>query len=201
MIKAENMAADIPNFKKKYMEQVVPALKKDLGVSNPMRLPRLSKIVVNMGIGIADKAVLQQCVDDLANITGQRPVITKARKSISNFKLRQGADIGARVTLRGNRMYEYLERLIHAALPRIRDFRGLSATAFDGRGNYTVGITEQTIFPEINPDKVSQSQGMNITIVTTAKSDDEARLLLKKMGFPFAETRADQGGVSANKEK
>ena len=195
------MAADIPNFKKKYMEQVVPALKKDLGVSNPMRLPRLSKIVVNMGIGIADKAVLQQCVDDLANITGQRPVITKARKSISNFKLRQGADIGARVTLRGNRMYEYLERLIHAALPRIRDFRGLSATAFDGRGNYTVGITEQTIFPEINPDKVSQSQGMNITIVTTAKSDDEARLLLKKMGFPFAETRADQGGVSANKEK
>lgn len=195
------MTAITPNLKKKYTEQAVPALMKDLGISNPMRVPRLSKVVVNMGIGMVDKNVLQQCVGDLALITGQHPIVTKARKSISNFKLRQGAEIGAKVTLRGNRMYEYLERLIHAALPRIRDFRGLPTSSFDGRGNYTFGITDQTIFPEINPDKVAQSQGMNITIVSTAGNDDEACLLLKKLGFPFSEARNPQGGAGMKKEK
>ncbi len=174
-------------LKERYQTEVVPALKRELGVENPMRVPRLRKIVINMGIGIVDKDQFQTHVTELGRVTGQRPVVTKARKSISNFKLREGMPIGARVTLRGVRMFEFLERLISAALPRIRDFRGLPPNAFDGQGNYTLGIKEQTIFPEIDPNHVGAVQGMNITIVTDSQSRQEARALLKGLGIPFAE--------------
>lgn len=174
-------------LKERYQTEVVPALKRDLGITNTMRVPRVRKVVINMGIGIADKDQFQTHVTELGKLAGQRPVVTRARKSISNFKLREGMQIGAKVTLRGARMYEFLERLISAALPRIRDFRGLPLNAFDKQGNYTVGIKEQTIFPEIDPNHVGAVQGMNITIVTDSRSRDEARMLLKGLGIPFAE--------------
>jgi len=172
-------------LKNKYDSEIVPLLCEKLGVNHRLRVPRVKKVVVNMGTGVMDKEEYQNHFQELAMITGQRPQIRKARKSISNFKLREGMTIGARVTLRGRRMYEFLDRLINAALPRIRDFRGLSRTSFDGRGNYTMGIREQSIFPEIEPNDVKSNQGMNITIVTTGRDDDEARLLLEMLGMPF----------------
>jgi large subunit ribosomal protein L5 len=175
----------VPRLKEKYVKEVVPKLMKELGITNPMRVPRLVKVVVNMGIGIAEKDAMKIHVEELSRITGQKPVITKAKKSISNFKLREGMSIGAKVTLRGNRMYEFMDRLIAAALPRIRDFRGLPADSFDGRGNYSMGIKEQTIFPEIDPNNVSAVQGMDVTIVTGTEDDREARELLKMLGIPF----------------
>lgn len=174
-------------LKEKYKNEVVKALKDSGKYANPMDIPRVTKVVVNMGVSaLLDRDTLKSVSDDLAKITGQRPVQTKATKSISNFKLREGMPIGAKVTLRGERMYEFLGRLIHATLPRIRDFRGVSAKAFDGRGNYTLGLKEQTIFPEIEADKVKKLQGMDITIVTTAKNNEDARELLKLLGIPFA---------------
>lgn len=177
----------MPTLKEKYENEVVDRLKEELGVKNRMQVPKVQKVVVNMGLGVADKDVLKAGTEDLAKITGQKPLVTKARKSISNFKLREGMSIGAKVTLRGERMYEFLDRLINAALPRIRDFRGIAAKAFDGRGNYTLGIREQSIFPEIDPNNVSVTQGMDITIVTSAGTDDEARKLLSLLGMPFAD--------------
>ena len=168
-----------------YRNEIVPELKKDLGLENPMRVPRLKKIVVNMGIGIAEKNAMDKFVGELAVITGQKPIVTKARKSISNFKLREGMPIGAKVTLRGKRMYEFMDRLVNAALPRIRDFRGLSADAFDGRGSYSIGIREQSIFPEIDPNQVGENQGMDITVVTSAENKEVCYALLKALGMPF----------------
>jgi large subunit ribosomal protein L5 len=157
------------------------------GHTNLLQAPRISKVVVNMGIGVdADKDVFKALIEDLAMITGQRPALTKARKSISNFKLREGMEIGARVTLRGQRMFEFLDRLINSALPRIRDFRGIQGKGFDGRGNFSMGIRDQVIFPEIDPDKIRLTHGMDVTIVTTGTSDDDARELLRLMGMPFA---------------
>lgn len=174
-------------LKDKYIKDVIPALIKQRGYTNPMQVPRLVKIVVNMGINSAvEKDVLKSLLGDLARITGQAPVVRKARKSIANFKLRQGMPVGAMVTLRGARMYEFLDRLVNTVLPRLRDFRGVAPTAFDGRGNYSLGLREQTIFPEISADDVKKVQGMDITLVTTAGSDDEARELLRLMGMPFA---------------
>jgi large subunit ribosomal protein L5 len=173
-------------LKEKYSNDVVRQLKASRGYRNAMEIPRLSKVVVNMGINSAvDKDTFKILTGELARITGQRPIVTTARKSIANFKLRAGMPVGAKVTLRGARMYEFLDRLISAALPRIRDFRGVPAKAFDGRGSYTLGLKEQTIFPEIDPDQVKKPQGMHITIVTTARTDDEARELLKLIGIPF----------------
>jgi large subunit ribosomal protein L5 len=174
-------------MKVRYREELLPRLQQELGLSNPMQVPRLEKIVVNMGIGDAlkDSRMLEAAVEDLTTITGQKPVVTKARKSIAGFKLREGSAIGAKVTLRGDRMWEFLDRLIATAIPRIRDFRGLNPRAFDGHGNYTLGLTEQLIFPEIDYDKVAKVRGMDITIVTTARNDDEGRALLVALGFPF----------------
>lgn len=177
------------NLKEKYTKEILPVLMKEMGVGNKLMVPRLSKIVVNMGMGIKDKDVLKKHVEALAAITGQKPAVTRSRKSISNFKLREGMQIGAKVTLRGQMMFDFLERLINAALPRIRDFRGISTKGFDGMGNFTLGIKEQTIFPEIDPNNVSDTQGMDITMVTTAKSDADALLLLKSLGMPFAEKK------------
>lgn len=174
-------------LKDKYRREIVPELAKALGCRNIMEVPRLLKVTVNMGFNSTlDKDAIKSIADDLGKITGQRPVVTKARKSISNFKLRKGMPVGAKVNLRGNRMYEFLERLIHAALPRIRDFRGMPVGGFDGRGSYTFGLQEQTIFPELDPDDVKRVQGMNVTIVTSASSDERARELLARLGFPFA---------------
>jgi len=171
----------------RYRSDVVPALQKQFQYSSPMAVPKVTKVVVNMGVGdaIADAKLLDQAVDELASITGQRPAVTRARKSISNFKLRQGMAIGCRVTLRGPRMYEFLDRVMNIALPRVRDFRGVSPRAFDGRGNYTLGLRDQLIFPEINYNKVQKVKGMNVCIVTTARTDDEARALLDGLGMPF----------------
>ena len=171
----------------KYLKEVQPRLAKQLGRDNPHSLPRLTKVVVNMGVGAAsqDRKRLEEANGHLATITGQKPLITKAKQAISAFRLRQGMEIGCKVTLRGRRMYEFLDRLISLALPRVRDFRGLSARAFDGHGNYSLGLSEQLVFPEIDADKVSHTQGMHITLVTTADSDDEARLLLKELGLPL----------------
>jgi large subunit ribosomal protein L5 len=176
-----------PRLRVAFLEQVRPRLQAELGLSNPMQVPRLEKVVINMGVGDAlkDGRMLEAAVDDLTVITGQRPVITKARKSIAGFKLREGMPIGAKVTLRGDRMWEFIDRLVAVAIPRIRDFRGLNPSAFDGRGDYTLGLTEQLIFPEIDYDKVVKVRGMDITIVTTAKSDEEGRALLVALGFPF----------------
>ena len=170
-----------------YKETVAPALLKQFGYKSPMAVPRVEKVVINMGVGdaIADSKLLDQAVDELATITGQRPAVTKAKKSISNFKLRQGMPIGCRVTLRGTRMYEFLDRLMHIALPRVRDFRGVSNKAFDGRGNYTLGLKDQLIFPEINYNKVQKVKGMNVCIVTSAATDEECRALLEGLGMPF----------------
>ncbi len=177
----------MPTLRERYVKEIVPALMKDFGYKSPMQVPRLEKIVVNMGLGeaLSNSKILDSAMEELAQITGQRPVLTRARKSIANFKLREGQAIGAMVTLRANRMYEFLERLISFALPRVRDFRGVSSRAFDGRGNYTLGVREQIIFPEIDYDKVEKVKGMNITIVTTARTDEEGRALLKYLGMPF----------------
>lgn len=179
----------IPRLKKRYLEEVVPLLMKEFSLSNSMQVPRIEKIVINMGVGegAQNPKTLDAAAQDLAIITGQKPLITKAKKSIAGFKIRAGATIGCKVTLRGVRMFEFLDRLLSAALPRIRDFRGLSPNSFDGRGNYTFGVDEQLIFPEIDYDKVEKVRGMDITIVTTAKNDEFGLNLLKKMGFPFKE--------------
>jgi large subunit ribosomal protein L5 len=182
-----------PRLRARYREELVPALKEQLGLANTMQVPRLEKVVVNMGVGeaVKDGRLLDAALEDLATITGQKAVVTKARKSIAGFKLREGMAIGAKVTLRGAYMWEFVDRLVSLALPRIRDFRGLSPVAFDGHGNYTLGVTEQLIFPEIDYDKVVKVTGMDITIVTTAATDDEGRALLAALGFPFAQTAAD----------
>lgn len=178
-------------LKEKYKNEIAPALAKEFEIENVMAIPKLEKIVVNMGIGeaIGNSKVLDTAVEELQTITGQKPVITKAKKSIAAFKLRQGMSIGTMVTLRGDRMYEFLDRLISVALPRVRDFRGISARAFDGRGNYTLGIREQLIFPEIDFNKVDKTRGMNISIVTTAANDEQSRALLKALGMPFRQGR------------
>ncbi|MNK55871.1 50S ribosomal protein L5 [compost metagenome] len=175
----------------KYRAEVVPALQKEFGYENLMAVPKITKVVINMGLGesIQNPKSLDHAVGDLTKIAGQKPVITKAKKSIATFKLREGMNIGTMVTLRGARMYEFLDRFMNLALPRIRDFRGVSAKSFDGRGNYSLGVKEQLIFPEIEYDKVDKIRGMDITIVTTAKTDEEARALLRKMGMPFREAR------------
>jgi large subunit ribosomal protein L5 len=177
----------MPRLRERFESEIAPALQKEFAYSTPMAIPRIKKVVINMGVGdaIQDTKVLDQAADELGTIVGQRPAITRARKSIANFKLRAGMPIGCRVTLRGTRMYEFLDRLMNLALPRVRDFRGVSAKAFDGRGNYTLGIREHIIFPEINIAKVSKIKGMNISIVTTAKTDEEARALLTHAGMPF----------------
>jgi large subunit ribosomal protein L5 len=171
----------------KYQTDVLPALTTELRRQNPMSIPRLEKIVVSMGVGkaIAERKRLESARKELAAITGQLPLVCKAKKSVSNFKLRKGMDIGVKVTLRGKRMYEFLDRLISTAIPRVRDFRGLDPKGFDGRGNYNMGLTEQTVFPEVDADKVEFQQGMNITLVTTARNDQESLALLKRMGMPF----------------
>ena len=182
----------MPRMKKRYLEELRPQLLQELGFSNLMQAPRLEKIVVNMGVGEAlrDGRLLDAAVEDLTIITGQKPVVTKARKSIAGFKLREGNAIGVKVTLRGDRMWEFYDRLVALAIPRIRDFRGLDQRSFDGRGNYTFGLTEQLIFPEIDYDKVVQVRGMDITIVTTARNDDEGRALLLALGFPLVRDEA-----------
>ena len=182
-------AAVTPRLKTRYREEIVPSLKSDFTYGNAMQIPRLVKIVVNMGVGDAarDGKLIEGAVRDLSTITGQRPEIRRARKSIAQFKLREGMPIGAKVTLRGDRMWEFLDRLLTIALPRIRDFRGLSPKQFDGNGNYTFGLTEQVMFHEINQDKIDRSRGMDITLVTTATNDDQGRALLKALGFPFKE--------------
>jgi len=174
-------------LKEFYWQKVVPALRQELGYDNVMQVPRLEKIVVNMGLGEATQnaKVLENGVNDLSLITGQKPIVTKAHKSIANFKLREGVAIGCAVTLRGERMYEFLDRLVSVALPRVRDFRGVSDRSFDGRGNYSLGIREHTIFPEINLDKVEQVKGFTVSMVTTAKTDAEGRALLRALGMPF----------------
>ncbi|MDP9822023.1 50S ribosomal protein L5 [Nocardioides massiliensis] len=180
---------EIPRLKARYREEVLPALRSEFEIANVMQVPGLTKIVVNMGVGEAarDSKLIEGAIRDLTAITGQKPQVTKARKSIAQFKLREGMPIGAHVTLRGDRMWEFLDRLLSLALPRIRDFRGLSAKQFDGRGNYTFGLTEQVMFHEIDQDKVDRSRGMDITVVTTATNDDQGRALLKHLGFPFKE--------------
>jgi large subunit ribosomal protein L5 len=179
--------AEIARLQQRYRDEIAPALRKEFGYSSPMAVPKVTKVVVNMGVGdaIQDVKVLDQAADELATIVGQKPAITRARKSIANFKLRAGMPIGCRVTLHGRRMYEFLDRLMNLGLPRVRDFRGVSAKAFDGRGNYTLGIREHIIFPEINVAKVSKIKGMNVSIVTTANTDEEARALLTHFGMPF----------------
>jgi large subunit ribosomal protein L5 len=175
------------NLKKVYNEKYKGLVQKDLGLKNVMQVPRLDKIVINMGLGEAlqNGKLIDAGVEQLRAITGQQPVVTRAKKAISNFKLREGVPIGVRVTLRGNRMYEFFERLVGFSLPRVRDFKGLSPKAFDGRGNYTIGLKEQLIFPEIDFDKIEHVKGMNITICTSADTDDAGRVLLKTMGFPI----------------
>ena len=174
-------------LKEKYRSEIAPAIAKEFEIKNPMAIPKIEKIIINMGLGEAstNAKILDVAAEELKVVTGQKPVITKAKKSIAAFKLRQGMSIGTMVTLRGDRMYEFLDRLISVALPRVRDFRGISGKAFDGRGNYTLGIREQLIFPEIDFNKVDKTRGMNISIVTTAKTDEQARSLLKAMGMPF----------------
>ena len=180
--------ANTPNLKKLYQDEVAPALMQKFGYKSTMQIPRLEKIVVNVGCSEAreNAKVLDAVVSDLTTITGQKAVITKAKKTVANFKLREGMPIGAKVTLRGNKMWEFLDRLFNVALPRVRDFRGISADAFDGRGNYALGVKEQLIFPEIEYDKIDKIRGMDIVVCTTAKTDEEARELLKLVGAPFA---------------
>jgi len=178
-----------PRLKTRYREEILPALQSEFEIPNVMQVPGLVKIVVNMGVGEAarDSKLIEGAIKDLTAITGQKPMVTRARKSIAQFKLREGMPIGAHVTLRGDRMWEFLDRLLSLALPRIRDFRGLSPKQFDGRGNYTFGLTEQVMFHEIDQNKLDRSRGMDITVVTTATTDDEGRALLKQLGFPFKE--------------
>ncbi|WP_018657586.1 50S ribosomal protein L5 [Actinomadura flavalba] len=178
-----------PRLKLRYREEIAKAMQEQFGYANVMQIPGLTKIVVNMGVGDAakDAKLIEGAVRDLTNITGQKPAVNRAKKSIAQFKLREGMPIGAHVTLRGDRMWEFLDRLLSTALPRIRDFRGLSPKQFDGNGNYTFGLTEQVMFHEVDPDKVDRQRGMDITIVTTATNNDEGRALLKLLGFPFKE--------------
>jgi large subunit ribosomal protein L5 len=179
----------IPRLKARYRAEIIPALQAEFEFANPMQVPGVVKIVVNMGVGQAakDAKLMDGAVRDLTLITGQKPLVQKARVSIAQFKLREGMPIGAKVTLRGDRMWEFLDRLLSLALPRIRDFRGLSPKQFDGNGNYTFGLTEQSMFHEIDPDSIDRQRGMDITLVTTAKTDDEGRALLRALGFPFKE--------------
>jgi large subunit ribosomal protein L5 len=179
----------VPRLKVRYREEIAAAMREQFGYPNVMQIPGLTKIVVNMGVGEAarDAKVIEGAVRDLTSITGQKPMVNRARKSIAQFKLREGMPIGAHVTLRGDRMWEFLDRLLATALPRIRDFRGLSPRQFDGNGNYTFGLTEQVMFHEVNPDRIDRTRGMDITVVTTAKTDDEGRALLRLLGFPFKE--------------
>ncbi|SRR5680860_64838 len=179
--------AYVSRLKKEYRERVVKALKEEFGYKNVMEVPRLQKIVVSRGVGaaVADKKLIDHAVDELSNITGQRAVATMSKKDVAAFKLRKGMPIGAKVTLRGERMYEFLDRLVTSALPRVRDFQGIRATGFDGRGNYSLGITEQIIFPEINIDKINRIDGMDVTFVTSAQTDKEAKSLLTELGLPF----------------
>jgi len=174
-------------LRERYRAEILPALMKDLGYQNALQVPRLDKLVINMGLGeaIQNVKVLDSAVEELATITGQKPVITRARKAIANFKLRAGVPIGCMVTLRGDRMYEFFDRLVNVALPRVRDFKGLSDRSFDGRGNYSLGIREQVIFPEINLDKIDKVKGLTISIITTARTDSDGKLLLRALGFPF----------------
>ena len=184
------MATDLaPRLKGRYKSEIAPALKSKFGYKNVMQIPTLTKVVVNMGVGEAarDSKLIEGAIRDLAVITGQRPQVTRSRKSIAQFKLREGMPIGAHVTLRNDRMWEFTDRLLSIALPRIRDFRGLSPKQFDGQGNYTFGLTEQVVFPEIEQDKIDRTRGMDITLVTTAKTDEEGRELLRALGFPFRE--------------
>jgi large subunit ribosomal protein L5 len=179
----------VPRLKERYREEIAPALMQEFGFGNVMQIPRLTKIVVNMGVGEAarDAKLIDGAVRDLSTITGQKPAVARAKKSVAQFKLREGMPIGAHVTLRGDRMWEFLDRLLAIALPRIRDFRGLSPRQFDGRGNYTFGLVEQVMFHEIDPDKVDRQRGMDITVVTTATNDAGGRSLLRLLGFPFKE--------------
>ena len=174
-------------LKERYQKEVRKRIQDEFGIKNPMAVPKIDKVVLNMGVGeaISNIKILDTAVEELATITGQKPVVTKAKKSIASFKLREGQSIGTRVTLRGEKMYEFLDRLINIALPRVRDFRGVPTKSFDGRGNYTLGIRDHVIFPEIDVAKVDKSKGMNITIVTTAKTDEQARVLLRELGMPF----------------
>jgi large subunit ribosomal protein L5 len=176
-----------PRLKQRYRDEIVPALREQFDIANIMQVPTVAKVIVNMGVGEAarDAKLIEGAVADLAAITGQRPGVTRARKSIAQFKLREGMPIGAHATLRGARMWEFLDRLVTIALPRIRDFRGLSPKQFDGQGNYTFGLTEQSVFHEIDQDKIDRVRGMDVTVVTTASNDDEGRALLKQLGFPF----------------
>jgi large subunit ribosomal protein L5 len=180
-------APALPRLKARYREEIIPALTEQFGYGNPNQVPGIVKVVVNTGVGDAakDSKVIDGAIADLTAITGQKPVVTRAKKSIAQFKLREGMPIGAHVTLRGNRAWEFLDRLVNLALPRIRDFRGLSDKQFDGHGNYTFGLTEQTVFHEINPDNIDRVRGFDITVVTTATTDDEGRALLRQLGFPF----------------
>ena len=192
--------APVPRLKQQYRAEIAPALQEEFGYANVMQIPGLTKVVVNMGVGEAarDSKLIEGAVRDLAAITGQKPQVTKARKSIAQFKLREGMPIGAHVTLRGDRMWEFLDRLLAIALPRIRDFRGLTPRQFDGQGNYTFGLTEQVMFHEIDQDKIDRLRGMDITVVTTATTDDEGRALLRQLGFPFKET--EHAGVKVKRE-
>lgn len=185
----QQKAPGVPRLKALYRSEIIPALKEQFGFQNPHQVPTIVKVVVNTGVGEAakDSKVIEGAVKDLAAITGQKPVITNAKKSIAQFKLREGMPIGAHVTLRGNRAWEFIDRLVNLALPRIRDFRGLSDRQFDGNGNYTFGLTEQSVFHEINQDAIDRVRGFDITVVTTAKNDDEGRALLLALGFPFAQ--------------
>src|SRR3954451_8986162 len=180
-------AAERPRLREKYDNEIKPALQTELGLANVMQVPGFAKIVINMGVGRAtqQRSLLDGAITDLTTITGQKPMVTKAKKSIANFKLREGNEIGAKVTLRGDRMWEFYDRLVSLAIPRIRDFRGMSPKQFDGHGNYTFGLTEQLVFPEIDYDKIDAPRGMDITIVTTAETDDQGRALLRVLGFPF----------------
>ena len=185
----ETAAAPKPRLKLRYQEEIKPALQKEFAIANVMQIPGVTKVVVNMGVGEAarDAKLIEGAVRDLATITGQKPIVRRATKSIAQFKLREGMPIGAKVTLRNDRMWEFLDRLLTIALPRIRDFRGLSATQFDGHGNYTFGLNEQSMFHEINIDRIDRPRGMDITVVTTATTDDQGRALLRQLGFPFKE--------------
>lgn len=180
-------AVPVPRLKERYEKEILPALRTEFGRENRLSLPRVEKIVVSMGVGsaISDKKHIDEAVNAMTEITGQKPLVCKARKSIANFRLREGLAIGCKVTLRGSRMYEFLDRLISLVLPRVRDFRGLKTNAFDGHGNYSLGLTEQLVFPELNPDKYLRAQGMNIAICISGGSDDESRELLKRFGLPF----------------
>ena len=184
---AHHSAKETPRLKTRFLKEVAPTLMKEFELKNPMAVPHLHKIVVNMGVGEATQnaKVLDPAVNELGQITGQKPVVTRAKKSIAAFKVREGQAIGGMVTLRGDRMYEFFDRLVNVVLPRVRDFRGVSTKSFDGRGNYTLGLHDQLIFPEIDYAKVDKLKGMNVTIVTTARSDDQARALLRHMGMPF----------------